>query len=402
MLSFFLILTAYSASPAVDASAVEIVTLEGQTIIASWEGLAADGTVSLRDEEKITAIPLGQLMFLRRADESSSTPAAESRQASPDSLIIHLADGSRFMATLRGGSAHQIEVETLHAGPQTLPLTTIAAIRRADIANPRADELFSESLKRRDATQDELFILREGRPTNVRGLTEWITPEEIAFKYRERTRTVPWSDLYGLVLARGVQTGEPPPARCLLDDGSIWAGRLIGGDRKSIRLLSAVGATIDIALTDLREIRFHSVRVVFLSDLEPDDYTFEPFGLTHWPYRLDRSVANRPLRIGNRQYARGIGMHSASTLTCNLDTAYKTLAADIGIDAAMGRRGDVVFRVLADGREVFNSGPVTGRDPPRSILVEIEGARQLQLCIDLGGHLDIGDQANWGNIRLIK
>ena len=401
MLSFFIILTA-GCMATVDPLSVEVVTLEGQSISAKWEGLTADGTVSLIIEPNTTAIPVDQLMLLRRVDEISSTSPAESQPASSGSLIIHLADGSRFTATLRGGSARQIEVDTLPAGLLTLPLTTIAAVRRADIANPQADELFNESLKRRDATQDVLFILRDGRPTNVRGLTESITPEEIAFKYRERTRRVPWSDLYGLVLAKGVQTGDPPPARCLMDDGSIWAGRLISGDRKSVRLQSAAGITMDIALTDLREIRFHSDRVVFLGDLQPTDYAFEPFGLTRWPYRLDRSVANRPLRIGNRQYPRGIGMHSVSTLTYNLDTAYKTLAADIGIDAAMGPRGDVVFRVLADGREIFNSGPVTGRDPPRSILVEIEGARQLQLCIDLSGQLDISDQANWGNIRLIK
>lgn len=397
---FFILLAANMA--AIDPSSIEAVTLEGQTISGKWEGLAADGMVSLLVEQKVTTIPIDQLMLIHRTHLPSSAPASDSRPSSPGSLMIHLHDGSRFPATLRGGSARQIEIETLPTGPLTVPLTAIAAVRRMDAAPPNNNDIFDEALRRCDATQDELFIIRDGRATNVRGLTESIAPEAITFKYREQSRTVPWSDLYGLILAKGVQAGEPPQARCLLDDDSILAGRLLGGDRQSIEMQLSIGATIAIPLAALREIRFHSERVVFLSDLTPSDYTFEPFGITHWPYRLDRSVANRPLRIGGKQYARGIGMHSVSTLTYKLDTAYKTLAADIGIDAAVGQRGDVVFRVLADGQEVFNSGPVTGRDPPRSILVKLEGARQLQLCVDLGGQLDIGDQANWGNIRLIK
>ncbi len=401
MLSLFFILLAGNMA-AVDPLSVEAVTLEGQTISAKWEGLAADGTVTLLVEQKTTAIPIDQLMLIHRTNMPSSAPAPDSRPASAGSLMILLNDGSRFPATLRGGSARQIEIETLPTGPLTVPLTAIAAVRRVDVTSPQTNELFDEALKRRDTTQDELFIIRDGRVTNVRGLTESMTSDAVAFKYREQTRAIPWSDLYGLILAKGVQTGERPAARCLLEDDSIWAGRLVGGDRQAVRVQLTVGATITLPLLTLREIRFQSDRIVFLSDLDPTEYTFEPFGVTRWPYRLDRSAANRPLRIGNMSYARGIGMHSVSTLTYKLDVAYKALAADIGIDAAVGQRGDVVFRVLADGKEVFNSGPVTGRNPPRPILVKLEGAGQLQLCVDLGGQLDIGDQANWGNIRLIK
>ena len=61
-----------------------------------------------------------------------------------------------------------------------------------------------------------------------------------------------------------------------------------------------------------------------------------------------------------------------------------------------------VFRVHADDKIVYDSGPVTGRDKPRPVLVSIEDAEHLKLEVDFGEALDVGDQANWANVRLIK
>ena len=62
----------------------------------------------------------------------------------------------------------------------------------------------------------------------------------------------------------------------------------------------------------------------------------------------------------------------------------------------------MIFRVIADDEEVFTCGPVTGRDEPRPILVAIGGAKTFKLVVDFGEDLDVGDQANWGNLRLLK
>src|SRR5207247_2531998 len=64
--------------------------------------------------------------------------------------------------------------------------------------------------------------------------------------------------------------------------------------------------------------------------------------------------------------------------------------------------GNGVVQIKADGKVVFDSGPVTGDDEPRPVLVPIEGAKKIQLIVDYGDQLDVGDQADWGNARLIK
>jgi len=108
------------------------------------------------------------------------------------------------------------------------------------------------------------------------------------------------------------------------------------------------------------------------------------------------------MRIGDQSFDQGIGVHSRSVLTYDVPQGFRQLAATIGIDEAVGSQGNVIFRVLADGKEVFNSGPVTGRDVPRPLLASIGGARQIQLIVEFGDDLDIGDQADWAEVRLIR
>src|SRR5262249_11036510 len=153
-------------------------------------------------------------------------------------------------------------------------------------------------------------------------------------------------------------------------------------DSRTLQLKTAVDADLQLPVSDLREIRFRSDRVLLLSDLQPAKYEFEPFAVTQWPYRRDHSMSNGPLRIGGQVFEHGLGMHSQSRLSYNLPDAYSQLAATIGIDDAVRPRGNAIFRVFADGKEVFSSGPVSGNDPPRPILVSLGRARSIELRVD--------------------
>jgi hypothetical protein len=95
-------------------------------------------------------------------------------------------------------------------------------------------------------------------------------------------------------------------------------------------------------------------------------------------------------------------MHSRATLNYELPEGFSHLVATIGIDDAVRPRGSVVFRVITDGKPAYESKTLTGRDPAENIRVDIRGARTLQLVVDFGEELDVGDQADWANIRLVK
>ena len=77
------------------------------------------------------------------------------------------------------------------------------------------------------------------------------------------------------------------------------------------------------------------------------------------------------------------------------------LAAVIGIDAETMGKGDCNFSVLADGESVFTRR-VKGTDAPQEILVEIPRAKKVTLLVEPGAGLDLGDHADWCDVRFIK
>ncbi len=375
---------------------VRVLTIEGESIDAAWSGVDAAGAILFERNGRTMRLPPSRLMTVswvdaRPVDAPTTLPAT-----------VYLADGSRLHARVTGGDARHIEIKTAPVARLQIPLDRLAAIRFSHRRHAAAREAFDRALVRRDPSQDVLLVVREDRVGVLRGVTESLCPDGGAFKWRGRGVPIDPEKTYGLVLAAGVHREPVPRAVCELRDGSAWGGRITGGNAGEIELELTVGRTIKVRVAELSEIRFHSDRVVFLSDLQPAAYEFEPFATTRWPYRRNRSTANRPMRIGNQVFDRGIGMHSKATLTYELPDRFTHLAAVIGIDEAVGPLGNAVFQVIADGEEVFDSGPVTGRDDARAILVPIGGAEKLQLVVDFGEDLDIGDQADWGNARLIK
>ncbi|MDY0170684.1 MAG: NPCBM/NEW2 domain-containing protein [Thermoguttaceae bacterium] len=81
---------------------------------------------------------------------------------------------------------------------------------------------------------------------------------------------------------------------------------------------------------------------VWLEELEPDHVS------VGWGELLvDKNWQNNPLKIGDRQFERGIWVHSNSTVVYRLDGKYKRFEAWAGMDAARAQ-GTAVFRALPD------------------------------------------------------
>jgi hypothetical protein len=376
---------------------VRATSIDGGTFEGVWQGLGSDNALKFQaDDGSTVSLQPDEVMLLRFPGEAATQPSVE------NGFTFFLADAGRFGGIIQSGGNKKLTVSTPLIERVEVPLSSLAGIRFARNIIGEAEEVFVRAMTERSASEDVLVNLNAGRVTAIRGATEQITTDGGSFRWRDRT--VPFrSDVtYGIVFARGVQSAEPAPVRCLLRDGSIWTGELLEGDASGIELRSSLGPMLRLSLAGLAEVRFRSGRVLLLSDLQPSEYQFEPFAVTQWPYRRNRSVANVPLRLGGQVFEHGLGMHSQSRLTYDLKEGYRELAATIGIDDSVRPRGNVVFRVVADGKEIFSSGPLSGRDPPRAILVPLGQPKRLELHVDFGEGLDVADHANWGQIRLIR
>jgi hypothetical protein len=117
---------------------------------------------------------------------------------------------------------------------------------------------------------------------------------------------------------------------------------------------------------------------------------------------LNKSIQGRPVEIQGVKYEHGIGAHANSRIVYDLEGRYERFEATVGVDAEMDSFGksSVVFRVLVDGVETFNSGVMKNDTPPKTISVPVTGAGELELLAEDAGDGINGDHADWANARL--
>jgi hypothetical protein len=142
---------------------------------------------------------------------------------------------------------------------------------------------------------------------------------------------------------------------------------------------------------------------VYLSDLTPT------VSINGWgPYERDISNGEnapndgRTLTINGTTYAKGLGVHASSSLTYSLGGLYSRFQSFIGIDdEVLSTRGSVIFRVLADGAEIFRSGILTGASDPQFVNLDVTGRQTLQLIVDTADGSASWDKADWADAKLL-
>jgi hypothetical protein len=189
-----------------------------------------------------------------------------------------------------------------------------------------------------------------------------------------------------------------------LVDGSRFRARdLSYGALDRLTLRTASGARLEFPLSAVESIRFLGGCATYLSELTPTSFKFEPFLDLSWPLRNDRNVSGGFLTLRGSDYARGLGVHSRSTVTYRLDGKYRRFHAVLGIDDDTGGKGSVIFEVLVDGKRAFRSDVLTGTSAPVVLeRLDISGAKLLTLRVDYATLGDIQDHADWCDAMVIK
>ena len=190
-------------------------------------------------------------------------------------------------------------------------------------------------------------------------------------------------------------------------DGSVLYATRVIADEKS--LLVELTGGMQLAGGSVKDIVFlQSLTGVFvyLSDLEPASYRHVPYLSIDWPFRRDRNVLGEPLTVAGQRYLKGLGMHSASRITYQLDGKFRRFEALAAIDDSADTKGSVTFGVyvLRDGqwKSAYTSDVVRGGDPPKPVSVDVDGAQALTLTVDFADRGDELDHADWLDARLIK
>lgn len=105
-----------------------------------------------------------------------------------------------------------------------------------------------------------------------------------------------------------------------------------------------------------------------------------------------------PLRIGGKDFAKGLGHHANGVITLLTDGCYESFDAEVGLQPCMG--GSVNFRVFVDDQLKFTSGTLRSGDEPKPVHVSLAGAQEVRLEAKAAGDGISCDMANWAEARL--
>ena len=92
-------------------------------------------------------------------------------------------------------------------------------------------------------------------------------------------------------------------------------------------------------------------------------YVEQEWGQPH----ANRSVDGHPLALGGKRFEHGLGTHANSVFRIALGGKAERFTATVGVDDEVGKQGSVVFKVIGDGKTLWESGVLRGGDPAKEV-----------------------------------
>jgi alpha-galactosidase len=112
-----------------------------------------------------------------------------------------------------------------------------------------------------------------------------------------------------------------------------------------------------------------------------------------------------PLKIGQQDFAQGLGTHANSEILVTLPSNAKTFKAMVGIDNnydTRGVNGSVQFIVEIGGKEVAHTPTLKGGNAPLAVEVPIpDGVKELVLKVDTTPDGPAYDQSDWADAHVV-
>jgi hypothetical protein len=111
--------------------------------------------------------------------------------------------------------------------------------------------------------------------------------------------------------------------------------------------------------------------------------------------QFNRSVDGKPLAVGNKRFADGIGTHANSSIVFTLPN--NAIGFDVipGIDDEVGA-ADVIFEVYEDNNPLWSSAPYYGFEKPIKVHINLHKGKELKLVVNSNGERS-WDHADWIN-----
>lgn len=324
-----------------------------------------------------STIPVPELEQIRR-DETQPEPE------SPFLPVVTLQNGSQLGGSSLKVAKRMVELTTPW-GALSFPVGDVRSLRLAGV-DEKLEAAWSEMAVRDN--RNDLLVVRKGDALDfVAGVVGDVSEKDVKLLVREREVAVPRERVFGIVY---VQQASPAAALCEVT--------LASGDRLRIselsladgKLVATIGgsAKVSIPLEQVSSLDFTLGKVKSLGDLPMTQTQFAKSPLltsASFEVRKNRNSLGRVLRIGDREFPRGLWMHSGTSAMFRLGREYRRLTATIGLDwnstelPRIAPHVKVVF--VADGKPI-ETRDVAWDDAPADLELDVTGVRELEVRVE--------------------
>lgn len=375
-------------------------TIDGRKLPGALT-LGDDGTVVVSGEGGETRFGLDELVSFEREGSELRSVETEDR--------VWLRSGQELPAKklsgrLGGDGEPSVVIVRLPSGVELeLPISTLRALRHGGLLRPRPN-LFPADLAEPPDNEDLIYVVKNGKAQRSSVTVTGLTGKTVEFLLRGEPYDFEFDGLAAVVFGRN--TGFPPdrqpqPRTVLtLTTGEVLEGKLLEVGA-ALRFRMDEGPVFEVAPIKVHRFDVSSDKLVWLSKLEPKVEQTPAFDRV-WPWRVDRTEAGPGFELSGRKFERGIGLVPKTRLTYDVGGRYDVFEATIGIDDRGGPEAHAVFRVFVDGKQAFESDPMTRGMAPKDVHVELSKAKTLAIEVDFGKNYDLGDFCAWADARVVQ
>ena len=371
--------------------------VDGSTATGRIRQLGPEGRVLLTDGATETAIPLDRLVKLTRQGEQP--PAV------PDGPAVLFPGGDRLRGQIGKSSETTLEVTSTLLGEtsQAIPIDSPLALLLIPPADPVAHETFLARLRDEPRKSEALLTTNDDR---LVGGFLGLGADKVAFQRENGPPEIDRGRVAAIEFDPSL-ANYPEPKGTWLEftflDGSRLGAKSARVEHGQLVLETRFGTTVKAPLSALARVHARGGPVAYLADRKEALAEYVGYvGEHRKSYGRNKSADARVLKLGGHPYDRGLGTQSRTLLAYRLDPRDRRFQATVGLDDRAGPLGSVVFRVLVDGKERAITPPMTARDAPRSLDVDLTGARLLILATEFGERGDVQDLADWIEARIIR
>ncbi len=377
---------------------VDVMTLDGGKVTGTLSALSSQGVIVETASGPVTTAAT-ELLEIRCPDVKPVT--ADPAQPS---IAIRWQSGSASSASAVALTGNKATLQHPALGEMTFPRDAIRSLRYgADDAVVRAAW---QQLHERPSKNDFLVVRKGDILDHLDGVAGTIDSKEVRFRLDGEDVTVKREKVYGIITPRREEPAAKFAARVELAGGDTllvkdvqWADGSWLLTIPGVPPLKAPAAAVQV-------IDFSFSKFLYLSTLEPRDLRYTPF-FDDFTFEMqqDRDFDGRPLRVGDRTYARGLALHSKTQVKYRLGGDFRYFKAIVALDPKLplgAFYGDAHVTIRGDDKVLFDGDFISGQSPA-ALDLPVAGVVELEILVDYGrDKWDLGDRVHFGDAKVVK